>query len=122
MTTTENGPRDNGPRDLAWHLAHAADQLDRRLRNGDQIDVPRPIDHFAVFPRRALARRAARDLVAAGYVIRIDRLRLRSVLTASHRSPVDAASSTAFIILVVGAVEAAGGDYDGWRARIVPAH
>lgn len=109
-------------RDLAWHLDHAAEQRDRRLRNGDQIDEPRPIDHFAIFSRRAAAKRAARELVAHGYEIRIERLRLRHVLTASHRATVDEESSTAFITLVVEAVERAGGDYDGWRARIIPAH
>lgn len=112
----------DGPRGLDAHLQHAAEQLDRRLRNGDQIDVPRPIDHFAIFARRRWAKRAARELVAAGFEIQIDRLGLRHVLTASHRATVDTASSTAFLTLVIGAVERAGGSYDGWRARIVPAH
>ncbi|NQX26936.1 ribonuclease E inhibitor RraB [Microbacteriaceae bacterium VKM Ac-2854] len=113
---------DTRRRDLDWHLQHAAEQRDRRLRNGDQIDEPRPIDHFAVFARRSAAKKAARELVAKGYEIRIERLRFRHVLTASHRSTVDEQTTTAFLTLVVEAVERAGGDYDGWRARIIPAH
>jgi hypothetical protein len=107
---------------LEAQQARAAQQLEIRLRYGDQIWELREVDHFAVFSRRSAARRAGRALVASGYEIAISRLRLRQVLVASHHAAVDEESTTAFLRQVIAAVEAEGGRYDGWRAEIVPAH
>ncbi|SMH46676.1 Regulator of ribonuclease activity B [Rathayibacter oskolensis] len=100
----------------------AAQQLEIRLRYGDQVWELREVDHFAVFLFRSRARRAARTLVASGYEIAISRLRLRHVLVASHHAAVDEAATTVFLRQVIEAVEREGGRYDGWRAEIVPAH
>lgn len=111
-----------GRRDLAWHLAHTAEQFDRRLRNGDQVAEPRDIDQFVVFRRRGRAVRAAHELERLGYTTSLSRLGFRRVLTISHRAPVDETTTTGFLTTVIGIVEAHGGEYDGWRARLVPAH
>ncbi|MWV30365.1 ribonuclease E inhibitor RraB [Rathayibacter iranicus] len=107
---------------LEAQLARAAQQLEIRLRYGDQVWELREVDHFAVFSRRSVARRAGRILVASGYQIAISRLRLRWVLVASHYAAVDEESTSAFLRQVVSAVESEGGRYDSWRAEIVPAH
>ena len=100
----------------------AAQQLEVRLRYGDQVWELREVDHFAVFSRRSRARRAGRALVASGFEIAISRLRLRLVLVASHHAAVDEEATTAFLRQVIEVVEREGGRYDGWRADIVPAH
>ncbi|NRG41749.1 hypothetical protein GTU73_14535 [Rathayibacter sp. VKM Ac-2804] len=100
----------------------AAQQLEVRLRYGDQVWELREVDHFAVFSRRSKARRAGRALVASGFEIAISRLRLRLVLVASHHAAVDEEATTAFLRQVIEVVEREGGRYDGWRAEIVPAH
>ncbi|ROP43461.1 regulator of ribonuclease activity B [Rathayibacter sp. PhB185] len=100
----------------------AAQQLEVRLRYGDQVWELREVDHFAVFSRRSRARRAGRALVASGFEIAISRLRLRLVLVASHHAAVDEEATTAFLRQVIEVVEREGGRYDGWRAEIVPAH
>ncbi|QHC55012.1 regulator of ribonuclease activity B [Rathayibacter tanaceti] len=107
---------------LEAQRARAAEQLEIRLRYGDQVWELREVDHFAVFSRRSAARRAGRTLVASGFEIAISRLRLSQVLVASHHSAVDEESTSAFLRQVIEAVENEGGRYDGWRAEIVPAH
>lgn len=107
---------------LEAQLARAAQQLEIRLRYGDQVWELREVDHFAVFSRRSVARRAGRILVASGYQIAISRLGLRWILVASHHAAVDEESTSAFLRQVISAVEGEGGRYDSWRAEIVPAH
>ncbi|PPF13845.1 MULTISPECIES: ribonuclease E inhibitor RraB [unclassified Rathayibacter] len=118
-STTVTAP---GGSSLEAQQERAAQQLEIRLRYGDQVWELREVDHFAVFSRRSTARRAGRVLVASGFQIAISRLRLRQVLVASHHAAVDAESTTAFLRQVIEAVESHGGRYDGWRAEIVPAH
>ncbi|QHC62155.1 hypothetical protein GSU69_05285 [Rathayibacter festucae] len=128
MTTsvpTTTGTADPAARQLSVLEAQrerAAQQLEVRLRYGDQVWELREVDHFAVFSRRSRARRAGRALVAAGFEIAISRLRLRLVLVASHHAAVDEEATTAFLRQVIEVVEREGGRYDGWRAEIVPAH
>lgn len=105
---------------LPTHLAHAAEQLDRRLRNGDRIHESRAIDQFAVFLLPRNAARAAAELAALGYAVERSRLRLRIILTIGHTGPVDEESTTAFLTETVAVIERHRGVYDGWRARIVP--
>ncbi|PPH14020.1 hypothetical protein C5C36_07065 [Rathayibacter sp. AY1G1] len=118
-STTVTAP---GGSSLEAQQERAAQQLEIRLRYGDQVWELREVDHFAVFSRRSTARRAGRVLVASGFQIAISRLRLRQVLVASHHAAVDEESTTAFLRQVIEAVESYGGRYDGWRAEIVPAH
>lgn len=120
-TGTASGTRAD-PSSLEAQRERAAQQLEIRLRYGDQVWELREVDHFAVFPTRSRARRAGRTLVASGYEIAISRLRLRQVLVASHHAAVDEEATTAFLRQVIEAVEREGGRYDGWRAEIVPAH
>ncbi|WP_166649712.1 MULTISPECIES: ribonuclease E inhibitor RraB [unclassified Rathayibacter] len=128
MTTsvpTTTGTADPAARQLSVLEAQrerAAQQLEVRLRYGDQVWELREVDHFAVFSRRSRARRAGRALVASGFEIAISRLRLRLVLVASHHAAVDEEATTAFLRQVIEVVEREGGRYDGWRAEIVPAH
>ncbi|WP_164874510.1 ribonuclease E inhibitor RraB [Rathayibacter festucae] len=128
MTTsvpTTTGTADPAARQLSVLDAQrerAAQQLEVRLRYGDQVWELREVDHFAVFSRRSRARRAGRALVASGFEIAISRLRLRLVLVASHHAAVDEEATTAFLRQVIEVVEREGGRYDGWRAEIVPAH
>ncbi|MCJ1701047.1 ribonuclease E inhibitor RraB [Rathayibacter festucae] len=128
MTTsvpTTTGTADPAARQrsvLEAQRERAAQQLEVRLRYGDQVWELREVDHFAVFSRRSRARRAGRALVASGFEIAISRLRLRLVLVASHHAAVDEEATTAFLRQVIEVVEREGGRYDGWRAEIVPAH
>lgn len=120
-TTTAPGTG-TGSSVLEAQRERAAQQLEIRLRYGDQVWELREVDHFAVFSTRSRAKRAGRTLVASGYEIAISRLRLRQVLVASHHAAVDEEATTAFLRQVIEAVEREGGRYDGWRAEIVPAH
>ena len=85
-STTVTAP---GGSSLEAQQERAAQQLEIRLRYGDQVWELREVDHFAVFSRRSTARRAGRVLVASGFQIAISRLRLRQVLVASHHAAVD---------------------------------
>jgi hypothetical protein len=121
-TTTGTAPAARHTSVLEAQRERAAQQLEVRLRYGDQVWELREVDHFAVFSRRSRARRAGRALVASGFEIAISRLRLRLVLVASHHAAVDEEATTAFLRQVIEVVEREGGRYDGWRAEIVPAH
>jgi hypothetical protein len=121
-TTGTAGPAARQLSVLEAQRERAAQQLEVRLRYGDQVWELREVDHFAVFSRRSRARRAGRALVASGFEIAISRLRLRLVLVASHHAAVDEEATTAFLRQVIEVVEREGGRYDGWRAEIVPAH
>ncbi|MDY0913272.1 ribonuclease E inhibitor RraB [Rathayibacter festucae] len=122
VPTTTAAPAARHTSVLEAQRERAAQQLEVRLRYGDQVWELREVDHFAVFSRRSRARRAGRALVASGFEIAISRLRLRLVLVASHHAAVDEEATTAFLRQVIEVVEREGGRYDGWRAEIVPAH
>ena len=73
---TTTGTADPAARQLSVLEAQrerAAQQLEVRLRYGDQVWELREVDHFAVFSRRSRARRAGRALVASGFEIAISR-------------------------------------------------
>lgn len=96
------------------------DQLAYRRECGDRLDVPRPIEHFAYFPRRAQAVQAAAALEDAGYDTTLARWRVFGAsLVAVRPSRLDEATVEAFMREVRQIVVANGGDYDGWGGEVV---
>lgn len=103
---------------LIDELAALYAQIDQRLKLGDQLDVPRQIDHSATFPRPADAASAARRLDSQGY-----RANQRGrTLLVFHRDAVDLEASRRFVCEVYLAVDRNRGDYEGWGSMVVESH
>lgn len=101
-------------------LEAGRDQLAYRRESGDRLDVPRPIEHFAYFPRRAQAVQAAAALEDAGYDTTLARWRVfGATLEAVRPSRLDEETVEAFMREVHQIVVANGGDYDGWSGDVV---
>jgi len=99
-------------------LASTADLVRHRVSMGDRADVPRAVDHAALFRRRADARAAADELEALGYRTELYRRWLKTVLEISQVTAVDEESAAAFTREVFGVVERHHGQYDGWGALL----
>lgn len=91
-------------------------QKQERLRLGDDLAAPRPVEHFAYFSRKARAAAAADELSAAGFVVSTARTGLRTALCAERHEPLDDADVLRFLSEVIAVVESHGGEYDGWGA------
>lgn len=95
-------------------------QLAYRRDPGDRLDVPRPIEHFAIFPRKARAVQAAAALEDVGYRTALTRWRVfRTGLEATRPSALDEETVESFMHEVRDIVVAHGGDYDGWGGELV---
>ena len=85
----------------------------------DQLAVPREVDHFAFFRRRANAELVAELLRDEGYSVALSKSGMRTQLAAHKLSPVDSDTVTAFVTAITRTVEAHGGVYDGWGGPVV---
>jgi hypothetical protein len=101
-------------------LEAAREQLAHRREEQDRLDVPRPIEHFAYFSRRARAVQAAAALEEAGYRTALARWRVfGATLEATRLSRLDEETVEAFMHEVHEIVGSHGGDYDGWGGEVV---
>ena len=104
---------------LEDHLAAKEVLVAERIALGDQPAEPRPLDHLAHVPRRALAAACA-DLEAAGY--RVDGVRTglrRAAVEFSRMDPADLDTANAFTREVVALLDRHHGTYDGWGGYLV---
>lgn len=85
---------------------------------GDHTQVPRDVDHFAVFRNKNTAADAATELRARGYSVSIDRKGLKSMLIATSESTTDLETINQCLAGIVAIVTRYGGDYDGWGAPL----
>ena len=105
---------------LAQHLDNWTAQRDQRLQVGDDLEMPRAIDHFAYFRSKSAARAAARDFEVAGYTVGVKLGLLRSSVEASRMDPLTDADVARFLGEVVAIVTTHGGTYDGFGGTVVP--
>jgi Regulator of ribonuclease activity B len=106
------------PNDLDDQLAKTAAQIEERIRAGDKLRVPRPIDHLAYFHLKRDAIAAAGALKNLGYEPSVRRRRLRVVLHAVRTNKVDADTAASFVREVFDVVAENHGDYEGWGAIV----
>lgn len=105
---------------LAWILNHAL--LDQRREMGDRFDVPRDVDHLALFPSRVRADAAAKALRAAGF--RVDEVTRRDdvmkfALEFHRTETLEGDRADEFCAEIRDLIKPLGGEYDGWGAMIV---
>jgi hypothetical protein len=101
-------------------LRAAREQLEHRRGLGDRLDMPRPIEHFANFPRKSDAVSAAAELEAAGYRTTLSRWRVfGAALEATRPSTLDAETVEAFTEEILQIVVGNGGAYDGWGGEVI---
>lgn len=95
--------------------------LASRLDQGDQIEVPREVEHFVLFDSRQGAASAAARLVRAGWDVEVtdDAAGDGVTLRAYREEAVDAGTAEHSMRAVFALTTAAGGSYDGYGARIV---
>lgn len=103
---------------LAVTLADTGQQLDARRQMGDRLEVPRVVDHVALFRSKGAATSAAEALRALGYTVDV-RAKLFSTTIEAHKSErLDADEPVRFVTEVFEVVERNGGTYDGWGGEV----
>ena len=96
--------------------------VDQMEESGDQLEVPREIDHAARFPSRMQAAAASEALAAAGY--RVDPPQEpegagQPWLLEFHRQErCDGEEPDRFTFAVLDLIEPHEGDYDGWGSAV----
>lgn len=96
-----------------WSLQRSA-----RLRGGDNLAAPRPVEHFAFFGRKKNALAAADALVGLGYNVSAARVLLKTSLCAIRLETLDDRNVHKFLDEVIAVVESHSGKYDGFGADI----
>ncbi len=87
---------------------------------GDQLDRARPVDHFALFPKRELAAAWVLLIRDEGYETRIEQTGLfGATVTATTESSLEGDRADEFVTKLHQQIEAAGGTYDGWGAPLI---
>lgn len=105
---------------LDEQLALWPQQIPAREELGERFTEPRPVDHFAYFRRKSDAAAAASALQELGFAVTVNKSGMfKSALQATRSEPLTDESVRAFLSAVIAAVEAAGGEYDGWGAPVV---
>ena len=93
-------------------------QREQRDELGDDLSVPREVEHFAIFTRRAHAESAGDELLAAGFEVGLARRWTKTILRAARREALSDDTVARFLREVVTIVERHDGDYDGWGAAV----
>jgi hypothetical protein len=94
-------------------------QKSQRLRLGDDLERPRPVDQNASFRSARAAGRAAEAFEKAGFTVSQTRSFFRTELQASREESLSDENVVAFLKLVIPIVESNGGTYDGFGGAIV---
>lgn len=107
--------------ELKEHLRRMHRSLESRLDQGDQIEVPREVEHFALFTSADASEAAASRLFQAGWGVEIttDDERPGVVMRAYREEAVDTGTAEHSMRAVFALVTEEGGHYDGYGARIV---
>lgn len=107
------------PTPYEYHCAWNAKLVDQRVeRHRDRLDVPREVDHVALFSTREALEEAARRLAARGF--RIDPPNLEELTLEFHRDErLDGSRPDEFTAEILDVILPLGGSYDGWGAFIV---
>ena len=100
-------------------LRLTAELVERREGMGDRPEMPREVDHVAVFRRKTAAQAAARELEARGYRTSYRRRLLTVEVTAHRLSAVDQQAAATFTRDVFSVIRSHGGTYDGWGAALL---
>ena len=101
---------------LAEQYEANAALVEQRLSMGDLAERPRPLDHLAYFPKKAVDA-AANDLSKAGFQITNVKKGLRRALVEFSRSDAaDLDSVNASTRQILEIVSNHGGTYDGWAS------
>ncbi len=97
-------------------------QIEQRKQIGDRLDVPREIDHFAIFPSRKHAEDACIALTKAGFRVGEPTVReeQQTWTLEFHRvDSLDQGRPNVFCAEIRGLLGAFDGNYDGWGAIVV---
>jgi regulator of RNase E activity RraB len=87
---------------------------------GDQISVPREIDHVVSFPSEEMAKSAAAALAEKGFrVDDADHADGRWTLEFHREDACDGERPDEFVFEILDIVEPFEGDYDGWGSMVV---
>jgi hypothetical protein len=87
---------------------------------GDQLAVPREIDHMVMFPSEAQAREAAATLAAKGFRCdEVDGSNGRWSLQFHRDEACDGGKPDEFVFEILDLIEPFEGDYDGWGCMVV---
>lgn len=93
-------------------------QREQRAQLNDDLLVPRDVEHFAYFSRRAKAHTAANDLTTAGFAVATSRRGFKTGIKAVRSESLSDDSVARFLREAITIVERHGGSYDGWGATV----
>ena len=97
-----------------------AEQDTQRLKMGDSLSTPRPIDHFLYFRSKADADKAAVALIDQGFKTSISRKGFHDwLLEARNESDVELETVDALSDWMFAFAQTHDGIYDGWGAPVI---
>lgn len=101
-------------------LTAASEQVAQRIKMGDQLDRPRPIQHFVIFPKRSDAAAWSTRAQDAGYQVHAERAGLTGTkLTVTATSALEPEQVDEFVTRMHVQITGAGGYYQGWDGPLV---
>ena len=101
-------------------LSMNSEQTSQRVKLGDQLEVPREIDHLGYFAKRAHAAAAEAELTEDGMRTSISRRGFSTfALEVDTESDVELETADAFVERMFTLIEKHGGVYDGWGGPVV---
>src|SRR4051812_38790820 len=105
---------------LALMRALDAEQDTQRLKMGDSLSTPRPIDHFLYFRSKAEADSAALELIDQGFAVAVSRKGFHDwLLEAKNESDVELETIDALSDWMFAFAGRHDGIYDGWGAPVI---
>ena len=97
-----------------------AEQDTQRLKMGDRLSTPRPVDHFLYFRSKSEAEAAALELIDQGFVTCVNRKGFHDwLLEARNESDVELQTIDALSDWMFSFAGRHGGIYDGWGAPVI---
>lgn len=97
-----------------------AEQETQRLKMGDKLSVPRPIDHFLYFRKRPQADAASLELLDQGFRVQITRKGFGDWLVeAQNEGDIELVTVDALSDWMFSFAARHGGVYDGWGAPVI---
>ena len=97
-----------------------AEQDTQRLKMGDSLSTPRPVDHFLYFRSKAEADAAATELLDQGFRTKVSRKGFHDwLLEAQNESDVELETVDALSDWMFAFAGRHGGIYDGWGAPVI---
>lgn len=94
-------------------------QREQRLEMGDDLTVPRQVDHVVVFRKKSAAQAAVADFESAGFTVTLTRGFRSATLEASRVDALTDARVAELLREAIAVAEAHGGLYDGFGAEVV---